>query len=292
MNSVKIMKLRLNFFILLLNLAILFVPVTLLALDEGSLFSRLVAEDGLDKALVSHYLKGERAHVDTAIIAKNLKQVEYKATYDRFLGAKSVQKGRLFLQENQSWMRVQEKKYRVKPELVTAIFLIESDLGRYPGRYHLLQVFASLASCNQEEYLQKVYKELLPKYPELDYQWLQRRARKKSVWGYVQLVALMRLSERFDVNQVKGSWAGAFGICQFIPSSCLNYAVDGNGDGLIDLYDFKDAAASVANYLKVHGWQAGLDRKAQEKVVWSYNHSTLYCQTVVELARRLDEKDD
>ena len=102
----------------------------------------------------------------------------------------------------------------------------------------------------------------------------------------------MKLSDRLDIAQVKGSWAGAFGICQFIPSSCLNYAVDGNGDGLIDLYDFRDAAASVSNYLKVHGWRTGLDRKAQEKVVWSYNHSTLYCQTVVELARRLHEKDD
>ena len=232
-------------------------------------------------------LRVSEPRVDTAIIAKNLKQVEYKATYDRFLEVKTVQKGRRFLQENLEWMRVQEKKYGVRAELVTAIFLIESDLGRYPGRYHLLQVFTSLASCNQERYLRKVYKDLLRKYPELDYQWLQRRARKKSAWGFEQLVALLQLADRLDVEQVKGSWAGAFGICQFIPSSCLSYAVDGSGDGLIDLYDFKDAAASVANYLKAHGWRSGLDRKAQEKVVWSYNHSGLYCQTVVELARRL-----
>ena len=281
------MKINLKFFVSVLSLAILCWPASLLALDNGSLYLRLTAEDGLDKALVSRFLEAEQSRVDTAIIAKNLKQVEYKATYDRFLQPKSVKKARRFLDENRSWMRVQEKKYGVEAELVTAIFLIESDLGRYPGRYHLLKVFSSLASCNQEEHLQKVYSELLPKYPELDYQWLQRRARKKSAWGYEQLVALLRLADRLDIDQVKGSWAGAFGICQFIPSSCLSYAVDGNGDGFIDLYDFQDAAASVANYLKVHGWRAGLDRQAREKIVWSYNHSTLYCQTVVELAQRL-----
>ena len=281
------MKLSLKFCISIFSFVVLFSPVSLFALDENLLYLRLAGEDGIDKVLVSHFFQGEQYQVDTAIIAKNLKQVEYKATYDRFLEAKSVQKAQGFLDENRNWMREQEKKYGVEAGIVTAIFLIESDLGRFPGRYHLLKVFSSLASCNQEEHLQKVYRGLLPKYPKLDYQWLQRRAQKKSAWGYGQLVALLRLADRLDVDQVKGSWAGAFGICQFIPSSCLSYAVDGNGDGLIDLYDFQDAAASVANYLKVHGWRDGLDHKAREKVVWSYNHSSLYCQTVVGLAERL-----
>jgi len=287
MSSLKIMKFCRKFFLYGLVLLALLGPGSLLALEGGSLHSRLVLEEGLDQVLVSRFIESERFQVDTAIIAKNLKQVEYKATYDRFIEPESVQKGQRFLETNQSWMRLQEKKYGVEAELVTAIFLIESDLGRYPGRYNLLKVFTSLASCNREVHLQKVYKELLPQYPQLDYQWLQRRARKKSAWGYGQLVALLRLSDRLDIDQVKGSWAGAFGICQFIPSSCLSFAVDGSGDGFIDLYDFKDAAASVANYLKVHGWRSGLDRQAREKVVWSYNHSTLYCQTVVELAHRL-----
>lgn len=286
------MKLWHIFFIVGFSLLLLFRPARILAFDNGSLSFRLVSEEGLDEALVLRLLEGENALVDTAIIAKNLKQVEYKATYDRFIELESVHKGQRFLEENLSWMRAHEKKYGVEAELITAIFLIESDLGRYPGRYNLLKVFISLASSSQEEHLQKVYKKLLPKYPDLDYQWLQRRAQKKSTWGYRQLVALLHLSDRIDIENVKGSWAGAFGICQFIPSSCLSYAVDGNGDGLIDLYDFNDAAASVANYFKVHGWQSGLDRQAREKVVWSYNHSLLYCQTVVELAYRLRQRDD
>ncbi|MCD6430299.1 MAG: lytic murein transglycosylase [Deltaproteobacteria bacterium] len=272
---------------ILLSLVLLLWPGSVPALEKGSLYLRLTAEKGLDEALVLRFRQNDQHKVDTTIIAKNLKQVEHKATYDRFLEPPSVRRGRQFLEENRQWMRGFEEEYGVEGELITAIFLIESDLGRYSGRYRLLQVFTSLASCNQEEHLQKVYDELRSQYPELDYQWLRSRARKKSAWGYDQLVALLRLADRLDVEQVKGSWAGAFGICQFIPSSCLNYAVDGSGDGRIDLYNFQDAAASVANYLKSHGWRFGLDRKGREKVVWSYNHSRLYCRTVVELAHRL-----
>lgn len=262
-------------------------PGAVVVFAEAALHSRLAAEKGLDKDLLARLFQGEHLQVDTAIIAKNLKQVEYKAAYERFLAPESVRKVRAFLDENQQWIRELEKKYGVEAELVTAIFLIESDLGRYPGRYSLLKVYASLASCSQEEHLQKVYRDLLLQYPDLDYRWLKRRARKKSAWGYAQLVSLLRLADHLEVEKVKGSWAGAFGICQFIPSSCLSYAVDGNGDGLIDLYDVKDAAASVANYLKVNGWRAEMDRGAREKVIWSYNHSQLYCATVVELAYRL-----
>ncbi len=253
-----------------------------------SLTNRLAVEKGVGRMLATRYCSGEGAYgVDTKIIGKNLKQVEYKATYDRFLESDSVRKAQSFLDENRDWMVKIEQKFKVEAEVITAIFLIESDLGRYPGRYPLLKVFISLASCNQDEYLRKVYGELVARYPDLDYEWLKRRAQKKSNWGYTQLVALLKMADRLSVDTVKGSWAGAFGICQFIPSSCLTYAVDGSGDGKIDLYDFQDAAASVANYLKVHGWRPGLTRKQQEKVVWSYNHSQLYCETVVALAGRL-----
>ncbi len=273
----------------LLTFFLLFSNGTVSAADKLTLCQRLVVEKGVDPALVMRYCSGKESgfHVDTKIIGKNLKQVEYKATYDRFLSPASVRKAQAFLDKNRDWLQDVERKFKVEAEIITAIFLVESDFGHYPGRYSLLQVFSSLASCDQDKYLQDVFKELKVNYPDLDYKWLKKRARKKAAWGYAQLVALLQLADRLEVETVKGSWAGAFGVCQFIPSSCLSYAVDGSGDGRIDLYDFKDAAASVANYLKAHGWQSGFTVKQQEKVVWSYNHSQLYCQTVVALAGRL-----
>ncbi len=273
---------------LLLPVAGSIFPGAAVAGAETSLCRRLAAEKGLDKSLVARYcVEGKKVAVDTSIIGKNLKQVEYKATYDRFVAPASVRKAQKFLDENRQWLVKTEGKFKVEAEVITAIFLVESDIGRYPGRYPLLKVFVSLASCNQEKYLRRVYSELKPKFPDLDYAWLKRRAQKKSAWGYTELVALLQMDDRLDVEEVKGSWAGAFGICQFIPSSCLRYAVDGNGDKRIDLYDFQDAAASVANYLKAHGWRPGLTVKQKEKVVLSYNHSRLYCETVVALAGKL-----
>ena len=254
-----------------------------------AIFQRLAQEPGVDRKVVARLRRSGSFKVDTGIVAKNLKQSEYKAAYERFLAPASVKKATAFLRENRTWLDEVTSGYGVGPEVVVAIFLVESDLGRYPGRYPLLKVFSSLALCDRKEYVDQVYRKLKPAYPKLDYAWLQRRARKKAAWGYRQLVALVKLADRLEVEKVRGSWAGAFGICQFIPTSCLTYAVDGSGDGRIDLYDFEDAAASVANYLKINGWRPGLDRKAREKVVWSYNHSKLYCATVVELTRRLEK---
>ena len=269
--------------------SLLFAVGPLRAAAKLNLCQRLSAEKNVDKVLVRRYcsVKGNELKVDTGIIGKNLKQVEYKATYEHFLTPASVRKGQAFLDKNQEWLAAVTSRFEVESSVITAIFLIESDFGHYPGRYPLLKVFTSLASCDQEKYLLQVFKKLKVDYPDLDYNWLKKRARKKAAWGYTQLVALLQLADRLEVETVKGSWAGAFGICQFVPSSCLNYAVDGSGDGRIDLYDFKDAAASVANYLKAHGWRLGLSVKQQEKVVWSYNHSQLYCRTVVALAGRL-----
>jgi membrane-bound lytic murein transglycosylase B len=254
-----------------------------------TIFQRLAKEPGIDRQLVSRLRKSESFNVDTGIVAKNLKQSEYKAAYERFLAPPAVKRAQAFLRDNRMWLARTGSRYGVEPEVIVAIFLVESDLGRYPGRYPLLKVFSLLALCDRKEYVDRVYKKLKPDYPKLDYAWLQRRARKKAAWGYRQLVALLKLADRLEVEKVKGSWAGAFGICQFIPTSCLSYAVDGSGDGRIDLYDFADAAASVANYLKINGWRPGLDRRAREKVVWTYNHSKPYCETIVELTRRLEK---
>ena len=257
----------------------------------ASLCTRLAAEPDLDRTLVEKFCH-QAPPVNLEIVGKNLKQVEYKAVYDRFLEPAVVSRGRDFLEQHQGWLGENEARYGVGSEVVTAIFLVESDLGRYPGRYRLLEVFTSLASCEEDECLRAVYKQLKPRFPELDYQWLERRARKKAAWAYEQLVALLRLHDRLEIDEVKGSWAGAFGICQFIPASCLDHAADGDGDGRIDLYNFQDAAASVARYLSRHGWRPELDDEARLKVIWSYNHSKLYCSTVLDLSKRIRGEDE
>ena len=89
---------------------------------------------------------------------------------------------------------------------------------------------------------------------------------------------------------IKGSYGGAFGIPQFLPTSYLKYGVDGNRDGTVSLYDMRDAIHSTAYFLSRHGWKADLTDEAQAEVIWHYNHSDAYVQAVLHLKRAIDQK--
>jgi len=108
----------------------------------------------------------------------------------------------------------------------------------------------------------------------------------------VELLCLIRLSEqkKIDFTQLKGSWAGAFGMPQFIPSSFEAYGIDWDGDGRVDLDMLPDAVASVSNYLKKHGWKNSLAHKKAIRVIKYYNISQPYATTILKLAEKLKEK--
>jgi membrane-bound lytic murein transglycosylase B len=74
---------------------------------------------------------------------------------------------------------------------------------------------------------------------------------------------------------------------QFLPSKYLQFGADGDGDGRVSLYDPEDAVASCARYLQANGWQPGIDRAGRRRVIWSYNRSSPYIDTVLALADRL-----
>ena len=89
-----------------------------------------------------------------------------------------------------------------------------------------------------------------------------------------------------DPFTMKGSWAGAFGIPQFMPSSYVIFAVDDNGDGKVDLYDYPDAFASIANYLRRVGWKTGNEKKMR-RAVYNYNHEKAYVNAVFSYAEKI-----
>lgn len=275
--------------LLLLVLFPISVQVTLASgqTDVTALANRLGAEKGIEPQVAERYLIKTGLVIDPAIVAKNLKQVERQASYDYFLTEKPLNLALDFLKNNSSWLDKMEQQFSVSKELVAAIFLLESHFGTNGGRYSLLKVFTSLSLCDQEPLLRRTYNLLKQSYPEIDYQWLAKRAARKSSWAYGQLKALLKMRQRVNIAQLKGSWAGAFGIPQFIPSSFLSYAVDGNDDGTIDLYLYQDAAASVMNYLSRHGWKGKMTSEKEEKVIWSYNHSKLYVQTILAIRDQL-----
>jgi len=78
------------------------------------------------------------------------------------------------------------------------------------------------------------------------------------------------------------------GIAQFMPSSILSFAKDGDGDGSVDLFNHADAIISIATYLGHYGWHTGIDRKDAYKVIYHYNHSKYYVNTILKISELLN----
>ena len=90
-----------------------------------------------------------------------------------------------------------------------------------------------------------------------------------------------------DIFKITGSYAGAMGIPQFMPSNIIRFAADGNVDGRIDLFEHADAIASIANFLKKCGWYRGIDDEKAKKVIRQYNPSSYYIDTILKVAQML-----
>ncbi len=120
--------------------------------------------------------------------------------------------------------------------------------------------------------------------------YLNKIFEKKKNWGYKQIRSLLIMAYEDSVNthRLQGSWAGAFGYCQFIPSSFLIWARDGNNDGKINLYHLEDALASTANYLNKVGFVAG-NKRLIRRAIHRYNHEHIYVYTVDKYATTLQK---
>jgi len=259
-------------------------------LGKAATFTPL-AERLVTKGFDASYIKAlfERPEVEflPQIMPRKLLHDEYKLPYERFLAPERIARARAFLKVHQSFLRQLEKTYGVPKEVLTGIFLIETDLGRHTGRYRTFNVLASMAlSANWEEVRGYLPPDLSPEEERRLRAYMARRAK----WAFKELCALLTLAkrEKIDPLAIKGSIFGAFGFPQFVPSSVLSYGVDWDGDGRVDLFSLEDALASMANYLAEHGWRAGLSYEESIRVIKTCNHSQPYAETVLKVAECLD----
>ncbi len=185
--------------------------------------------------------------------------------------------------------RVRER-YGVPEEYLVALLTVETRVGRYLGGEVALVNLSSLAAAEDLSRLGSVF---AYENPAADRQaWLTAKAREKGEWAYGELKALLRYAEaqKLDPLSMPGSIYGAIGICQFMPSNALKYAVDGDGDGKADLFDPDDALMSLGNILRVMGWKPPMTEEAMRRVFFAYNHSPVYVNTIMSVASRL--RDD
>ena len=193
-----------------------------------------------------------------------------------------------YLQEHEDALDAVEKRYGVDKTVITAILLVETRLGNSVGRRSILNTLSTLASLSDTDIWDAFFKEI-SKSVSINLDDFESWARKKSGWAYTELAAFIRYTarENLDPVAINGSYAGALGIAQFMPTSILAYGSDGNQDGRIDLFDHSDAAASIASYLKHFGWRPGIDREKASKVIFRYNRSQYYVDTILKISELL-----
>jgi len=244
---------------------------------------------GFDASFVHALLHDERWDLSLLVLEKNLVYRESKANYQHVLDAYSTSLAKDFLRKNCSFLKKTETKFGVEKEIIVAILLIESSLGRHAEKHRVFNTLSGLSQATHPDVIPLAFDYLRQFYPDLTERYLMERAKKKSRWAFQEMVAFLRIGirEDLDILDVKGSWAGAFGLPQFIPTSYLAYAIDGDGDRRVHLHNRHDAMASVANYLKAHGWKPGLAPEEMKRILFRYNRSRLYGETVLESARKL-----
>ncbi len=175
----------------------------------------------------------------------------------RFIEPIRLKAGRAFWDENQAFLSQVEQESGVPAEIIVAIIGIETIYGRQTGNFRVKDVLSTLAfsypDTPNKPAREQLFKDQLQELILLC--WTEAGGSLPAK-NNTQGVNTNRFNSCLNQNS---SYAGAIGLPQFMPSSIRNFAVDGDGDGRIDLKQSpKDAIASVANFMKKHGWQAGM----------------------------------
>ena len=180
-----------------------------------------------------------------------------------------------------------ELNYGVPSEVAAALLFVETRLGGYLGKHNAFYMLASMAVTRDPADIP----EYMSKLPGSEGQipWIREKMAVKADWAYKELKALLSYcyANGIDPLKVKGSVYGAMGLCQFMPSNISRYGVDGNADGVIDLFTVDDAVASLSNYLRRNGWRSGLSVTQQTRVLRTYNAMDIYAHTILALARTI-----
>jgi membrane-bound lytic murein transglycosylase B len=158
----------------------------------------------------------------------------------RYIDAYRIQQGVKFWRANREALERAETEYGVPAEIIVGIIGVETVYGEQTGNFRVIDALATLT---------------------FDFPDAHPRARERREFFQGELEQYLSLTSRTDTDpmSLRGSFAGAMGVPQFMPSSWVKYAIDFDGDGKVDLFNSSaDVIGSVANYFKAFNWQRGM----------------------------------
>jgi membrane-bound lytic murein transglycosylase B len=246
----------------------------------------LFQESGFDKDYLNEVFGDPRLKYIPGITKRNVINKENTANYNRFLSPFAIKMAKKFARKWRTRLNNASRDFGVDKEIIVAILLVETSLGKCLGNASVMSVFVSIL-LDKHGIHRKKKGEILGR-ASLRKKNLKRLERKTK-WARGEIVALLKMKRdmNIDIYELQGSHAGAFGIPQFLPTSYLRYGHDGDGSDTVDLFHIPDAIVSVVNFLKRHGWEMGLHKKKNKKVLRRYNNSSVYVKTVLEIATKL-----
>ena len=232
-----------------------------------SAMSREAQAQGVSQAVLSQALGG--VSLDPAVLAFDRRQRgTFNKTFEQYVatrvGPARIKRASAMMQRHAALLSRIEQRFGVPPQIVVAIWTLETDNGADMGKLPVFRVLATMAhDCRRTELFQ------------------------------TELLAALKIAQRGDlpIGDMVGAYAGEIGQTQFLPSSYLKYGVDYDGNGHVDLRrSVPDVLASTANLLKTNGWKAGApygEGTANFEVMREWNRSSVYRKTIGYFADQL-----
>lgn len=250
---------------------------------------------GLSRAFIQESMKHYEPHSFDSVVTLNLLGFlrpagEHMDRVDRL----AVRKTQSFVNENRKAFDLAEEQLGVPANVISALLWIETRHGANMGNFHIVSAYLHLIQAHHKKnrvLLTKLAFEKNKKEQRFTKKELRKlmmeRTKKKSQWAREQLLALARIRSKkhLDIRNLRGSYAGAFGMAQFIPSSYLDYALPAQAGAVADLTKAPDAIMSVASYLSRSGWN-NEDPESQVEALMKYNNSRDYADSILEISKK------
>jgi lytic murein transglycosylase len=229
-------------------------------------FKQRAVASGIPPQVVQSALAGVTYNPRVVQLDRNQRsfRLSFEEFYARRVNNAMINQGKRLIQQHRALFDQLERTYGVPPEILVAIWGLETGFGRDVGNMSVIRSLATLAyDCRRSEFFTN------------------------------ELMHALMIVQRGDMrpDQMIGAWAGEIGQTQFLASSYIRFAVDGDGNGRRDLIrSVPDVLASTANYLRAHGWQPGASwgpGTHNYEVIRQWNRASVYVQTISVMATRL-----
>ncbi len=229
-------------------------------------FKKEAAAQGISQRAINASLNNVTYNKRVIYFDRNQKsfKLSFKAFYKRRVSNSMIKRARNQIKKRHGMFKRIENRFGVPPEVLTAIWALETNFGSYRGKLSVMRSLATLSyDCRRSKFFTN------------------------------ELISALKIVNRGDMlpGKMRGAWAGEIGQTQFLPSSYWKYAVDFDGNGRRDLIrSVPDVMASTANYLKSNGWKKGggwSPGSSNYKVLQHWNRAEVYSKTIAVMANKI-----